>query len=84
MALAKEMRLDVHETFILNENDKAYIVERYDRSVDEEGRVTRIHQEDFCQALGYSYREKYEESGGPGHKECFNLVKTFKNLNAFW
>jgi len=41
MALAKEMRLDVHETFILNENDKAYIVERYDRSVDEEGRVTQ-------------------------------------------
>jgi serine/threonine-protein kinase HipA len=79
MALAKEMGLDVPETFILNGNDKAYIVERYDRSVDEEGRVTRIHQEDFCQALGYSYREKYEESGGPGHKECFNLVKIFKN-----
>ncbi|MCD6476350.1 MAG: type II toxin-antitoxin system HipA family toxin [Anaerolineaceae bacterium] len=79
MALAKEMELNVPETFILNENDRAYIVERYDRLVDEEGRVTRIHQEDFCQALGYSYREKYEESGGPGHKECFNLVKIFKN-----
>lgn len=79
MALAKEMGLDVPDTFILNENDKAYIIERYDRAVDEKGRVNRIHQEDFCQALGYSYREKYEEHGGPGHKECFNLVKAFKN-----
>ncbi len=79
MSLAKAMDLNVPETFILNENNKAYIIERYDRSVDKEGRVSRIHQEDFCQALGHSYREKYEESGGPGHKECFNLVKTFKN-----
>jgi serine/threonine-protein kinase HipA len=47
--------------------------------VDEVGRIIRIHQEDFCQALGYSYRMKYQEHGGPGHKECFSLVKTFKN-----
>ncbi len=79
MTLAKEMGLNVPETFILDENNKAYIIERYDRAVDEEGRVSRIHQEDFCQALRHSYREKYEEHGGPGHKECFNLVKTFKN-----
>jgi len=79
MALAKELGLDVPETFILNEDNKAYIIERYDRKLDEEGRVIRIHQEDFCQALGYSYREKYEELGGPGYNECFNLVKEFKN-----
>ncbi len=37
-----------------------------------------MHQEDFCQALGLSYRNKYEENGGVGHGECFDLVKTFK------
>jgi serine/threonine-protein kinase HipA len=79
MALAKELGLNVPETFIIDEDDKAYVIERYDRKVDEEGSITRIHQEDFCQALGYSYRKKYEEQGGPGHKECFNLVKEFKN-----
>lgn len=79
MALAKKMGLDVPETFILNEDEKSYIIERYDRTIDEKGRVIRLHQEDFCQALGYSYRKKYEEHGGPGHKECFNLVKSFKN-----
>ena len=79
MALAKEMGLDVPESFIFRNQENAYIVERYDRRVDESGRVERIHQEDFCQALGYSYRLKYEEEGGPGHKECFELVKSFKN-----
>lgn len=79
MALASEMGLNVPKTFILTEYDKAYVIERYDRKVDTKGKVIRIHQEDFCQALGYSYREKYEESGGPGYKECFNLVKQFKN-----
>jgi serine/threonine-protein kinase HipA len=79
MALANELGLNVPETFILNEDDRAYVIERYDRKVDEEGRIIRIHQEDFCQALGYSYREKYEEHGGPGFRECFNLVKEFRN-----
>jgi serine/threonine-protein kinase HipA len=79
MALAKEMELDVPETFILNDDSKAYIIKRYDRRIDGEGQIVRIHQEDFCQALGYSYRNKYQEHGGPGHKECFSLVKTFRN-----
>jgi serine/threonine-protein kinase HipA len=79
MALAKEVGLNVPETYIFNEDSRAYVVKRYDRMVDEVGRIIRIHQEDFCQALGYSYRMKYQEHGGPGHKECFSLVKTFKN-----
>lgn len=79
MSLAKKVGLDVPNIFILNGEDKAYIIERYDRRIDEEGRVIRLHQEDFCQALGYSYRLKYEEKGGPGHKECFKLVQQFKN-----
>jgi serine/threonine-protein kinase HipA len=79
MTLANKLGLNVPGVFILNEDDKAYVIERYDRKIDKEGRVVRIHQEDFCQALGYSYREKYEEHGGPGHRECFNLVKEFRN-----
>ena len=41
-----------------------YIVERFDRR-REQGRVKRLHQEDFCQALGIEANLKYEESGGP-------------------
>jgi len=38
------------------------VIERYDRSNDVEG--SRIHQEDFNQALGTEGSEKYQEYGG--------------------
>ena len=41
------------------------IVERYDRVTDADGGVRRIHQEDFCQALGLPHTRKYEAEGGP-------------------
>lgn len=41
------------------------VVERYDRLVADDGTVTRIHQEDFCQALGYNPGQKYEQDTGP-------------------
>ncbi|WP_224701581.1 HipA domain-containing protein [Devosia aquimaris] len=45
----------------------ALLVERFDRRV-EEGIVTRVHQEDFCQALGLPARHKYQrpERGANG------------------
>jgi serine/threonine-protein kinase HipA len=49
------------------------IVERYDRSsADEDGRVSRLHQEDFCQAtaIGGTQTRKYEEGGGPSLRRC--------------
>lgn len=48
------------------------LVERYDRKIVEEKRIIRLHQEDFCQALGF--REKYQRYGGPGFKDCFELL----------
>lgn len=45
----------------------ALLVERFDRRV-EDGIVTRVHQEDFCQALGLPTRHKYQrpERGANG------------------
>jgi serine/threonine-protein kinase HipA len=40
-----------------------YIVERYDRYLDADGVPRRLHQEDFCQALGRSGVDKYERVG---------------------
>lgn len=44
------------------------LVERFDRRI-ENGQVTRIHQEDFCQALGLPARHKYQrpERGATGY-----------------
>jgi serine/threonine-protein kinase HipA len=51
-----------------------YLIERYDRRRGEDGNLIRLHQEDFCQALGFSYGRKYEADGGPGLKACFGLI----------
>lgn len=51
------------------------LVERYDRRVDAEGSVHRLHQEDFCQALGIASENKYQSEGGPGLKDCFSLLR---------
>ncbi len=41
----------------------ALVIERYDRVRDDDGHIRRRHQEDFCQALGLSSRQKYERNG---------------------
>ncbi len=51
------------------------LIERYDRQRDEHGQLVRLHQEDFCQALGYGYERKYQEDGGPGFADCYRLVQ---------
>jgi serine/threonine-protein kinase HipA len=50
------------------------LVERYDREHTERG-VQRLHQEDFCQALGIPARRKYQNEGGPGLAEGFGLLR---------
>ena len=51
------------------------LVERYDRRAEEDGTVRRLHQEDFCQALGVPPARKYASDGGPGFSRCFDLVR---------
>lgn len=51
------------------------LIERYDRSRTPEGDVRRVHQEDFCQALGVYPERKYASEGGPGFRDCFALLR---------
>lgn len=48
---------------------------RYDRLWDASGEAQRLHQEDFCQALGYGHEKKYQEHGGPSFAQCYRLVQ---------
>lgn len=51
------------------------IVERYDRRFDNtRGKIKRLHQEDFCQALGKLPSQKYQEEGGPSLEDCFKIL----------
>ena len=55
---------------------RVLIVERFDRAVSRDGsRLLRRMQEDFCQATATSPLVKYENEGGPGLAQLFNLVK---------
>lgn len=59
----------------------AYAVRRYDRAV-KDGKVTRLHQEDFAQIAGVPATNKYEEHGGPGWKSCFAIVDEYVAVPA--
>ncbi|WP_411845699.1 type II toxin-antitoxin system HipA family toxin [Roseibacillus persicicus] len=50
-------------------------VERYDRMLDSNKRRRRLHQEDFCQAMGIPPELKYQQEGGPNLKKCFALLR---------
>ena len=54
------------------------LVERYDRKqirTPEGTAYERLHQEDFCQALGIPSENKYQNEGGPSLRRCFDLLR---------
>jgi serine/threonine-protein kinase HipA len=51
------------------------LIERYDRDAGGAA-VKRLHQEDFCQALGIPTARKYQADGGPSLADCFALLRT--------
>lgn len=56
-------------------DEPAIVIERYDRVVDENGDVIRLHQEDFCQILDVLPDNKYAEYGGPGASAVIGVLK---------
>ncbi|MDF7824902.1 type II toxin-antitoxin system HipA family toxin [Pontiellaceae bacterium B12227] len=53
---------------------RGLLVRRYDRTGEGE-QLHRLHQEDFCQAMGIPSRYKYQAEGGPSLKQCFDLIR---------
>ncbi|MEQ9322333.1 MAG: type II toxin-antitoxin system HipA family toxin, partial [Polyangiaceae bacterium] len=70
--LAEELGFDV-PTVALHRG--ALLVERYDRRRGRDWAVTRLHQEDVCQATGRPPNRKYEVEGGPSLAESVELVR---------
>lgn len=62
------------------------LVERYDRHLrpvpNGAPLVERLHQEDFCQALGIVPEQKYQKEGGPSLKQCFDLLRDVSSVPA--
>jgi serine/threonine-protein kinase HipA len=76
LRLAKAIGLPAVECALVDVGGRtALLVERYDRETSAQGNVVRIHQEDFCQALGYPGELKYESQGGPSLGDCAGLIR---------
>ena len=73
--LARHVGLPAVEVRLLKTANRSIaLIERYDRQWVE-GDCRRLHQEDFCQALGIPASRKYEQEGGPGLRECFEVIQ---------
>lgn len=94
MKLAKAIGLSVANMSIGKAEDIEYLViERYDRKstiityfslskmINEEKKL-RLHQEDFCQALGISSKNKYQIENGPSIKDCIALIRDIVPISA--
>lgn len=76
LALAKAIDLNAVAAEIGDAQGRPYLlVERYDRVRGPDNRPRRVHQEDFCQALGVAPEYKYQNEGGPSVADCFALVR---------
>lgn len=77
MRLAKLIGIDAPHTEIRwLENTPYFLIERYDRIQGTDGFIQRLHQEDFCQALGIMPELKYEREGGPSVSKCLEILQT--------
>ena len=83
MTLARVVGLNVPSVSVRQVGDKpCIVVQRYDRDNDETGTVTRVHQEDFCQALGFPPERKYQQEGGPLLRDCIGLLRVWSTVPA--
>jgi serine/threonine-protein kinase HipA len=82
LSLARQVGLSVPDFALVEVMQRpALLVARYDRlPTGPDGRPQRLHQEDFCQALGYPGELKYQSQGGPSLADCARLVRTGRRL----
>jgi len=77
MTLARQIGLNVPNVSLLSSGSLVYLlVERFDRLIKSD-KIERVHQEDFCQILGYLSSNKYEDEGGP------RLIQIVKAIDCY-
>jgi serine/threonine-protein kinase HipA len=82
LQLARELGFPVaHSSLLTFDGELAIALERFDRVHTAKG-WQRIHQEDFCQALGKPPALKYQNDGGPGPKAIADLLRTHSSAAA--
>ncbi len=79
MRVAGSVGLEVAETdLIMVADTRCLYVVRFDREEKGFQQISRLHQEDFCQALGVLPAAKYEENGGPSIPRIVGLLRDLR------
>lgn len=63
-------------------DEQCLLVTRYDRERHAGDAIVRLHQEDFCQALGVPSARKYQAEGGPSLPDCVDLIRRASSVPA--
>lgn len=80
MTLLRLFGLDTANVSIQQFADrKTLVIERFDRHWTDDGRLLRLPQEDFCQAMGIPPTQKYQHEGGPGFVDIMKLLQGSDN-----
>ncbi|MCR9078555.1 MAG: HipA domain-containing protein [Hyphomonadaceae bacterium] len=96
MELCRALGLEVAEATIESFEDQLTLsVTRFDRLWTDDGRLLRLPQEDFCQAMSVPSTRKYQRDGGPSVLDILERLKEsdapnedrlafFRAQMAFW
>jgi len=82
LRLAANCGLTVPDVELLDLNGtKILAIRRYDRT-EVDSRISRIHQEDGCQATGTPPMQKYEYAGGPSLKDLAIVLRDHGDVDS--
>lgn len=96
LELCRALGLQVTDAAIETFEDQLTLsVARFDRLWTDDGRLLRLPQEDFCQAMSVPSTRKYQRDGGPGVMDILDRLKEsdtpnedrlafFRAQIAFW
>lgn len=80
LALARILGLPTAQAHVVRfEDHVALAVQRYDR-VRDNGGFRRLHQEDFCQALGLPPAKQQQADGGPAPARMIELIRAHSGV----
>lgn len=76
MQVAAQLGLTVAATELADfAGEAAIVITRFDRYLDQSNAAHRLHQVDFCQAMGRMPANKYEERNGPRTAELAAMLR---------
>jgi serine/threonine-protein kinase HipA len=85
MMLGRSFGLNIPSVRLCEAEGRLFLnIARYDREPEpaDHARINksaRIHQEDFCQALGFPSGKKYQGDGGPGLRNCYQAITQYSD-----